>query len=121
MADKQALKADYKQNWHRLRSMGVYQIKNTVNGKVFVDSSFNLEGAIERDRRWLTLGGHMNSRLQQDWNAFGPDAFQFELLEALTPTDEPRDYREEVDLLLEAWKAQLEPYHDRGYLPAPRR
>jgi hypothetical protein len=118
---KAALKAAYRQNWHRMRSMGVYQIRNLANGKVFLGSSLNLEGAIERDRHWLTLGGHLNHALQQDWQACGAEAFTIDVLETLTPTDDVRDYAGEVALLLAAWAAQLEPYGDKGYLPRPRR
>ncbi|MBO9541433.1 GIY-YIG nuclease family protein [bacterium] len=121
MNAKETLKADYRHNWPKLRKMGVYQIKNQVNGKVFLAASLNLEGTVERDRAWLPRGGHTNHKLQQDWKAFGADAFTFEILETLTPTDEPRDYAAEAALLLEAWKAQLEPYGDKGYLPPPRR
>ncbi|HEY9899945.1 MAG TPA: GIY-YIG nuclease family protein [Pantanalinema sp.] len=121
MSLKEELKADYRQNWHRLRKMGVYQIKNQVNGKVFIEASLNLDGAIARDRLWLPRGGHLNHKLQQDWKTFGPDAFTFEILETLTPTDDPRDYAGEVALLLEVWKEQLEPYGDKGYLSPPRR
>jgi hypothetical protein len=118
---KAALKAEYRQNWHRLRTMGVYQIRNQVSGKVFLGGSLNLEGALDRDRLMLSTGGHPNAGLQQDWRRCGPEAFLFEVLETLTPTDDVRDYAGEVALLLEAWLAQLEPYGEKGYLPTPRR
>jgi hypothetical protein len=121
MPNKAELKADYRQNWHRLRKMGVYQIKNEANGKVHLDASLNLEGAIERDRTWLKLGGHMNKQLQEDWNLHGMEAFTIDILEVLDPSDEPRDYRAEVALLLEVWMETLRPYGDKGYLPVPRR
>ena len=113
------LKEAYKQTWFKLRKMGVYQIKNQVNGRVFLNGSLNVEGTIERDRSWLMRGDYLNSKLQADWKAFGPAAFTFEILETLTPTDGSRDYKEELALLLEAWLATLEPYGDKGYLPSP--
>jgi hypothetical protein len=115
------LKADYQQNGHRLRTMGVYQVLNRTTGKRYLDGSLNLEGAMARERLWLGLGNHLNRQLQQDWQACGAEAFTIEILETLTPTDDARDYAGEVALLLEAWKAQLEPYGDKGYLPVPRR
>jgi len=121
MSDRQALKAEYKQNQHHLRAMGVYQIKNQVNGKVFVAASSNLEGTIARDRTWLGLGGHQNKALQQEWKAFGAEAFTFDVLERLTPTDEPRNYSEELAILLEVWLETLQPYGERGYLSRKRR
>jgi hypothetical protein len=121
MNRREQLKTEAKQNGARLRTMGVYRIRNERNGRVFLDASLNLEGAMDRDRSWLALGGHTNRSLQQDWNACGADAFRFDILETLTPTNDPRDYAGEVALLLEAWMAQLEPYGDKGYLPVPRR
>ena len=121
MTRKEALKAAYKLEGHRLRAMGVYQIKNQVNGKVFLDATSNLDGTLSRDRSWLERGYHANTELLREWKAFGPEAFTFEVLEALTPTDEPRNYPEELALLLEVWKETLQPYGERGYLAPPRR
>ncbi len=121
MTNKQELKAAYKQDRHRLRTMGVYQIKNHVNGKVFVAASSNLDGTIARDRTWLGLGGHQNKALQQEWKAFGAEAFTIDVLECLTPTDDPRNYSEELALLLEVWLETLQPYGERGYLSRKRR
>jgi hypothetical protein len=121
MTSKEALKAAYKQDKHRLRPMGVYQIKNQVNGKVFLAASPNLEGTLARDRTWLALGGHQNKALQREWQAYGPEAFTFDVLELITPTDDPRNYTEELAILLEAWRETLQPYGERGYLSAPRR
>ncbi|MDB5100847.1 MAG: LuxR family transcriptional regulator [Cyanobacteria bacterium RYN_339] len=121
MTTRKELIAQYKQNAHRLRSMGVFQVKNLHSGRVFLGASMNLDGALEREQRWLELGNHMNHQLQADWNAIGADAFVVEALETLTPTDEPRNYQEELALLLEAWMATLEPYDARGYISMPRR
>ena len=121
MGSKEALKAAYKQDKHRLRPMGVYQIKNQANGKVFLGASSNLDGTLARDRTWLGLGGHQNKSLQQEWNTFGSEAFTFDVLELITPTDDPRNYTEELTILLDVWKETLQPYGERGYLSAPRR
>jgi hypothetical protein len=120
MTAKSGLKADYKHNQHHMRRMGVYWIKNVRNGKVFLAGSMNLDGAIARDRTWLPMGGHINRALQADWQAFGAEAFTIEVLEALTPSDEPRDYAGEVALLLALYMEQLAPYGDQGYMPRPR-
>jgi hypothetical protein len=120
MGTKDALKADYKHNQHHMRRMGVYCIKNLVNGKVFLAGSMNLDGTIARDRTWLPMGGHINRALQADWNTFGAEAFSIEVLEALTPSDTPRDYAGEVALLLELYMEQLAPHGERGYMPRPR-
>lgn len=120
MGSKADLKATYKHHQHHMRRMGVYCIKNQVNGKVFLAGSMNLDGAIARDRTWLPMGGHINRALQADWRTYGAEAFTIEVLEALTPTDEPRDYAGEVALLLALYMEQLAPHGDRGYMPRPR-
>ena len=43
MIDKKELKKQYKQT---LQPMGVYQIKNLVNGKIFIGSVKNLPGKL---------------------------------------------------------------------------
>lgn len=121
MSRREELIAEFKLNGAKLRKMGVFQIKNQVNGKVFLGSSLNLDGTIERDRMSLQRGGHINKKLQEEWNTFGAEAFTIEILELLTPTDDPRDYADEAKILLEAWKEQLTPYGDKGYLPLPQR
>jgi hypothetical protein len=117
--DRRDARRFYKENWATLRSMGVYRITCRPNGKVFVEASLNLEGTLDRERVWLARGGHMNRELQQDWERFGPDAFTFEVLETLTPTDEARNYAEEAAVLLACWKEKLEPYGEKGYHPVP--
>lgn len=121
MGRKEELKADYKHNRHLLRRMGVFRITNLVNGKVYLGGSLNLDGTMERDRKWLAMGGHLNHRLQRDWNEFGAEAFDIEVLETLPPADEPRDYAADLAVLLECWMEALKPYGDRGYFPVPRR
>ena len=45
--DKTAAKLEYKLSH---RPMGVFQIRNTTNGKIFVDSSINVPGKINRHK-----------------------------------------------------------------------
>lgn len=116
MTDKKALKAAFKLNPHGLRRMGVYQLKNQVNGKLYLEASSNVDGTMERDRSWLARGNHLNRELQADWDACGADAFAFEVLELLQPSDEPRNYREELAILKELWVESLQPFGERGYL-----
>jgi group I intron endonuclease len=113
MIDKKKLKEQYKQT---LTPMGVYQIKNLVNGKVFVGSSKNLPGKINSHRFQLKQGSHMNRALQQDYSHFGEDRFSFTILDYLEPGMDPKhDYTEDLKVLEEIWMERLQPYGDRGY------
>ncbi|HJQ32214.1 MAG TPA: GIY-YIG nuclease family protein [Pyrinomonadaceae bacterium] len=117
--DKRALTREYKEN---RRPMGVYQIRNTVNGKVLVGVSVDLPASLNRHRAELRMGGHRNRVLQQEWAEFGPEAFEFEVLDTLAPPERP-DYDPKADLraLEELWLDKLTPFGERGYNAPPKR
>ncbi len=113
MDRKKELKLAYKLN---PRPMGVYQIKNTVNGKTLVGSSLNLPGKQNSFRFQLELNGFPNKAVQADWNNYGPDTFAFEILETIEPQKIPEaDWRKAVSALEEKWLDRLQPYGDNGY------
>ena len=85
--DKAAAKLEYKLSH---RPMGVFQIRNTTNDKIFVDSSVNVPGKINRHRFTLNAGLHASKPLQADWNELGEAAFEFETLEPVEPRDDRR-------------------------------
>ncbi len=107
------LKRAYQQSH---RQMGVFQIRNLSNEKVFVGMSPNLPGIINRHKFQLQMGNHQNRQLQQDWSEAGGDKFAFEILDELTPNeDASRDYQEELLLLEDLWLEKLQPYGEQGY------
>ncbi len=113
MKSKQDLKREYKE---RRKPAGVFQIKNTVNGKVLLGSSLNLEGPLNSHKFMLTIGHHENKELQKDWNEFGADKFVLEILEEVQVSDDPHfNMADELTLLEEIWLEKLEPFGERGY------
>ena len=70
--DKKDLKREYRET---KIPMGVYQIRNLTNGKVFVGSSLNLSGIFNRYKFALIAGSHPNKALQADWSKLGTDKF----------------------------------------------
>ncbi len=78
--NKKEIKNKYKQT---LQPMGVYQIKNLVNGKIFIGSSANLPGKINSQKFQLNLGSHPNQELQNDYTKLGSDNFAFEIIDYL--------------------------------------
>ena len=68
---------------------GVFRVRNNVSMKSFVGSSPNLPGMLNRQRFQLERGSHPDVDLQKDWDAFGSDAFTFEILDEIEPSDEP--------------------------------
>jgi hypothetical protein len=107
------------------RPMGIYRVRNIHDGRSLVGRSVDLPSILNRERAALRFGAHPNAVLQRDWNALGPDAFAFEVLDTLTPPEGRPDYDPADDLcVLEAlWLERLEPYGERGYMrrPAPGR
>ena len=98
------------------RPMGVFQIRNMTNDKVFVDSSLNIPGKVNRHRFSLNAGSFISKSLQKDWNELGEASFAFETLEPVEPrSDTNYDYAADVQVLEDLWLERLEPYGDSGY------
>jgi len=96
--------------------MGIFQVKNLQNGKIFIGSSKNLNGIFNRFKIQLKTGCHQNKQLQMDWNKFGADAFEFSILDELKPKDTAsKDSDQELNVLEEMWLEKLSPFGESGY------
>ena len=115
---RKALVRAYKET---ARPMGVYRVRNVQNGRSLVRASVDLPAALNRERAQLRLDGHRSRDLQRDWNALGPDAFTFEVLDTLeAPAGQPDyDPRHDLQTLERLWLERLEPFGERGYTPRP--
>ncbi len=103
--DRRARIREYKET---LRPAGVYVVRNRASGKVLVGASTDLPGALNRQRFQLEHGAHPDRALQADWNALGPDAFTFEVLDQLKPSNEPGyDPADDLRVLKELWLEKL--------------
>jgi len=113
METRADLKRQYKET---KREAGIFQVKNTVTGKVLLGSSTNLHGPLNKHAFMLKIGRHDNGQLQNDWNELGPGAFAFEILEVVQEKDTPGfSLADELTLLEQIWLEKLEPYGERGY------
>lgn len=94
---------------------GVYQIRNTKNGKVFIAGTNNLK-TMNGKRFELQMGTSYNKTLQREWNEYGEDAFVFEVLETIEPKQDPfYDLKDAVSKREAYWIEQLEPFGEKGY------
>lgn len=59
---------------------GIYSIRNTVNGKVYIGSTVDFASRWANHRCQLRKGGHDNSYLQRAWAKYGEEAFEFTVL-----------------------------------------
>ncbi|HEY3417548.1 MAG TPA: GIY-YIG nuclease family protein [Armatimonadota bacterium] len=109
-------KKELKQQYKEMKTeAGVYQIKNTVNGKVWVKATPNLK-TINGQLVQLRIGSHRNPRLQEAWNLYGEDAFVFEVLEMVPETAESTLARQRVLKELEKkWLEKQQPFGEYGY------
>lgn len=116
MENKKSRKELNKEYLERVKPAGIFQVKNTANGKVLLGSSLNLEGPLNRHRFMLKIGSHTNKSLQKDWDEFGPDKFVFEILEEVKRKDDPNfNLKDELTLLEMIWLEKLQPFGERGY------
>jgi len=112
MDRKQELKQQYKET--KIEA-GVYQIKNTINDKIFIESTPNLK-TINGKRFTLDMGTYQNKLLQNEWTEFGSEAFVFEVLEILEiPEEGYFDTKDALKKLKAQWLNELQPYGERGY------
>lgn len=81
---------------------GVYEIRNTIDGKLYVGSSLNCEARYTKHVWHLNRGTHDNAYLQNAWNAHGSKAFAFAVLETCTE-----------DELLTREQVYLDRYYDK--------
>lgn len=110
---KKELKLAYKE---LVKPMGVYRLKNMLNGKLFVESTNDLNARFNRCKFQLQMGVHENKALQNDWKKDGENNFTFEILETLEPSDDKSyDYKQELEILEELWLERLQPYGEKGY------
>jgi hypothetical protein len=86
---------------------GIYALRCTLTGNVWVGSSRNLDAT--RNRSWFTLrmGGFMDKPLQAEWNAHGEPAFQYEILEVLEEGLLPMAITDQLKQKCAHWVAQL--------------
>ena len=96
--------------------MGIYQIKNLANGKIFIGTAKNLPGKLNSCKFQLANGSHVNCELQKDYSQLGEAGFSFEVLDRLEPKDDPLwDCDGDLKTLEELWLERLEPYDEKGY------
>ncbi len=94
--------------------MGVIQIKNKKNGKIYITAYPNLKNRWYAIQAQLDMGRHMNFELQKDWKELGAEAFTYEVLEEKV-TEDITDIRWEMKQMKQLWLDKLSPYGEKGY------
>ena len=113
--DKQRRK-ELQEQYKKIKiQMGVIQIKNLRNGRIYIAAYPNLKNKWPSLRAQLDTGRFVNAELQADWNALGPDAFAYEVLEEKAVDDDVRDRDWELKQMEKHWHEKLQPYGATGY------
>jgi len=113
MKSRKELKEEYKQMKF---PMGVFQIRNLTNGKIYIGSSLDLNATWRSLKFQLKAGTFLNEQLQKDWNQLGADSFVYEILDEIKTDDSKNlDYKKEVKALEEMYIESLQPFDDKGY------
>jgi hypothetical protein len=120
MADAPQNRREFVAPCKSARPMGVYQIRNTENGKIFVDKSIDLTASRHRHYFVASMNRPPIAELLEEWKVYGGRRFVFEVLEVIHPgeTDGAAgadQCRNELSALLDVWLEKLQPYGERGY------
>ena len=98
------------------KQLGVYRVHNTINGKSLVGAARDVRARLNRQLAELKFGIHPNKTLLDDWRTFGKDAFVFETLDTLAPSNAPNyNPKEDLETLEALWLEKLLPFGDAGY------
>jgi hypothetical protein len=113
MKTKKELKEQYK---NQIPQMGVFEIRNTANQKILLDTATNIPSKWNRHRIELRFGNHRNRQLQEDWNEFGEEKFICSVLSELKlKEDDNSDIKSELKLLQSFVEEELNIVHDMTY------
>jgi hypothetical protein len=89
---------------NRKTPRGMYVLRFSDDGPLFVDAVPDLDAARNGLLFCLRIGAHRNKNLQAEWDAHGESAFHYEVLEKLEDDLAPMAWR---DLLKEKKKEWL--------------
>jgi len=91
------------------RPAGVYRVQHVPSGRTLLGSSPDAPAMLNRIRAQLRMRSHPNRQLQDDWESDGPEAFLFEVLDLLPPSESPAsDAARDLEMLEDLWREKLE-------------
>ena len=115
-------RAELQEKYNQMeKPTGVYQIRNKVNGKVFIGSCIDINAMFNRWRFGLQTGLERTKELQSEWNQYGEDSFAFQILEVFKIKEgEYQDIKHELKKLEEKWLDKIQPFEEKGYNNRPK-
>ncbi len=67
--------------------IGIYKIFNTITKKLYIGSSENIKQRWQKHKALLRYNKHDNYYLQNAWNKYGEDSFEFSIIEECSLSD----------------------------------
>ena len=68
-------------------SIGIYKIENLINGSIYIGQSIDIEKRWSTHISILNQNNHYNAHLQNAWNKYGSENFQFSIVEECKPLE----------------------------------
>jgi hypothetical protein len=88
---------------------GVYAVRNTRDGTVFLDASGDIRASVNRFDFSRKMGVCPIAKIKKDWDKLGPESFVFEILEEhvkdASRTD--REFLDDLGALKALWGERL--------------
>ena len=85
---------------------GVYKITNSETNSYWIGSSVDIDKLINRFNFAKSTNTYFSLEMQKEWDQYGKDSFNIEILERLEkkPEQEDKDFKAEIKLLKEMWR-----------------
>ncbi len=101
--DKQSRKDIAAQYKTRTMTGGVYCIRCTETGQVWLHKTTDMQGSKNRHTFSLSTKTCPEPSMLKDWKAYGSEAFKFEVLEELTKkeTQTAEEFASDIEVLFE--------------------
>ncbi len=108
MLSKAARKDAIRQYRERATARGIFAVRCTASGAVWVGTSTDLRASYNACWFMLRHGKHRNADLQEQWNRYGADAFCFDTLEQLDENVTPLALPDLLKEKQQHWTARLD-------------
>ena len=73
--------AEQNKRYHKNQPAAIYQIKNKETDKTYIGATTAFPSRRNKHKSLLRKGIHRNPTLQEDYNKYGLDVFEFEVIE----------------------------------------
>lgn len=94
---------------------GIYKITNVITGNVYIGSAKKVNVRWNSHHYLLRQGKHHSPRLQHEWNKYGGEAFNLEVVEFVDPADlidAEQRWLDETDCKFNVSSVAVSPSHD---------